>query len=122
MCDYGYVSDLLGDPVDNAAGSASAQANDSEAYQNSGAYQSDEDVYANAADINDYSNYGYDEYADAYAQEYAPSSVPTEGYAPAEGYVPEENSNPTAANSAADYPDVTYPTVSSPRTVSYTHL
>ena len=39
MCDYGYVSDLLGDPVDNAAGSASAQANDSEAYQNSGAYQ-----------------------------------------------------------------------------------
>ena len=47
--DYGYVSDLLGNPVDS--------------------FDSDDHFYENVADANDYANYSYDEYADAYAKD-----------------------------------------------------
>ena len=61
--DYGYASDLLGNPVDSADSEDSFYENAAEALD------SDESFYANAADASDYANYGYDEYADAYAQE-----------------------------------------------------
>ena len=61
--DYGYASDLLGNPVD------SADSEDSFYENAAGSLDSDESFYENAADASDYANYGYDEYADAYAQE-----------------------------------------------------
>ena len=65
--DYGYVSDLLGNPVgsfDSFDSADSVNPADS-----STSADSDESFYADAADANDYANYDYDEYADAYAEE-----------------------------------------------------
>ena len=75
--DYGYVSDLLGNPVDS--------------------FDSDNHFYENVADANDYANYSYDEYADAYAKE--PDFTQQE-YASDQESVPPQESQEYSQNSA----------------------
>ena len=70
--DYGYVSDLLGNPVDS--------------------FDSDDHFYENVADANDYANYSYDEYADAYAKE--PDFTQQEYASDQESVPPQEEVSP----------------------------
>lgn len=76
--DYGYVSDLLGNPVDS--------------------FDSDDSFYENVADVNDYANYSYDEYADAYAKE--PDFTQQE-YASDQESVPPQESVPSQQEALA---------------------